>query len=453
MKHRTAQARAPRITRQVLKNGARLNLVHMPHVHRAALDVHVRVGSRFESRRDNGISHFHEHMLHRGIPGHPSAHAQALAFEQLGAAFGAMTYVDHGALTCSVPIENLERSLALTALLCEAPLFSDIAIEKGIVREELLESYDGEGRLIDGASILRELCFAEHPLGMPIAGTKTTLARFDRALLRKFHRQRYVGEGLVLTLAGPLDLERAGKLAEKRFGALPRGRALEAQAPPPQLEPQFHYQPDTGSQTWVGLGFRAPGEHDADEPATELLMRVLDDGNATRLYRALSDERGLCYDVSAMYEAYADVGVLEIAAECAHRSTPRVLGEVLKVLSDLAEHGPSDEELARIKARLRWQMLELYDMPSELAGFVGQAVLSGSRALPEERIEQLLDVTASRVRDVASRIFRAQSSTLVVVGKLDKTARIKLRGMQSSLGAPGAQARAKRAVSGASRAS
>lgn len=418
----------------MLKNGVRLNLVRMPAVHRSALDVHVRVGSRFESRHDNGISHFHEHMLHRGIPGHTTAHAQALAFEELGAAFGAMTYVDHGALSCSVPTENLERAIELTALLCEKPLFNDIATEKGIVREELLEAYDGKGRLIDGPSILRELCFAGHPLGMPIAGTRTTLSRFDRPLLRKFHRQRYVGEGLVVTLAGPLDSERTARLAARRFGALPSGELPEALPPPPQRSPQFRYLPDTGSQTWLGLAFRAPGEHDADEPATELLMRVLDDGNATRLYHALSDERGLCYDVSAAYEAYADVGVLEIAAECAHHSAPRVLRETLAVLRDLSTNGPRPAELARAKARLRWQMLELYDMPSELAAFVGQGVLSGAAALPGARIEQLMDVTRARVQAAAARIFRAASSSLVVIGKLDRTQRNKLEASQRSLG-------------------
>ena len=430
-----ARARAPQITSEVLSNGVRLNLVRMPFVHRSALDVHVRVGSRYETRRENGISHFHEHMLHRGIPGHPTAHAQALAFEELGAAFGAMTYVDHGALSCSVPTENLQRSIELTALLCHEPLFNDIATEKGIVREELLEAYDGDGRLIDGPSILRELCFGDHALGMPIAGTRTTLSRFDEPLLRKFHRQRYVGAGLVVTLAGPLVEGRAAQLAARRFGGLRRGTLPEASPPPPQTEARFRYLADTGSQTWLGLGFRAPGEHDADEPATELLMRVLDDGNATRLYHALSDERGLCYDVSALYETYADGGVLEIVAECAHRSAPRVLAETLNVLAELATRGPSAAELTRAKARLRWQMLELYDMPSELAAFVGQGVLSGSGALPAARIEQLMDVSRARVRDAAARIFRAQSSSLVVIGKLDRAARNKLQASQRSLGA------------------
>lgn len=438
MKARKASRRGstPRITQQVLKNGLRLNLVHMPGVHRAALDVHVRVGSRYESARDNGISHFHEHMLHRGIPGHETAHAQALAFEELGAAFGAMTYVDHGVLSCSVPTENLERSLELTALLCKAPLFNDISLEKGIVREELLEAYDGDGRLVDGASILRKLCFGRHPLGMPIAGTRSTLGRFDRRALRQFHRRHYVGEGMVVTLAGPFgraELGRLGKLAERRFGALPRGKAITATAPPAQRGAEFCYVPDSGSQTWLGLAFRGPSEHDPDEPATELLMRVLDDGNATRLYRALSDEGGLCYDVSAMFESYADSGVLEVVAESAHASAHKVLVEMLRVLRELAEHGPSADELERVKARLSWQMLELYDMPTELAAFVGQGVLSGTAAIPAQRVAELLQVEAGRVRDAAGRIFRAEQSSLVVVGKLDRSARSKLQALQRSL--------------------
>jgi predicted Zn-dependent peptidase len=436
VKARSARRRsaAPELTRHVLKNGLRLNLVRMPAVHRAALDVHVRVGSRFESTRYNGISHFHEHMLHRGIPGHPTAHAQALAFEELGAAFGAMTYVDHGVLTCSVPVENLERALELTALLCHEPLFNDIAIEKGIVREELLEAYDGRGRLIDGASILRKLCFGKHPLGMPIAGTKTTLGRFDRGTLRRFHGRHYVGEGMVLTLAGPIDVDKLARLAARRFGDVPRGRAVAAAAPGPQREALFHYLPDTGSQTWLGLAFRAPSERDADEPATELLMRVLDDGNATRLYRALSDERGLCYDVSALFEAYADAGVLEIVAECAHASSARVVTEIINVLRDLAEHGPTEAELARAKARLRWQMLELFDMPSELAAFVGQGVLSGAEAEPDARTAELMAVPVERVRAAAARIFRASSSCLVAVGKLERSLQKRLENAQLQLG-------------------
>ena len=63
------------------------------------------------------------------------------------------------------------------------------------------------------------------------------------------------------------------------------------------------------------LGFRGPGLRDRSEPAAELLLRVIDDGTSTRLYHRLCDELGLCYDVSALFEAHADVGLLELAAD------------------------------------------------------------------------------------------------------------------------------------------
>ncbi|HVR19891.1 MAG TPA: insulinase family protein, partial [Polyangiaceae bacterium] len=71
--------------------GPRLVLVPLEHAHTAAIAVHVRVGSRYERSAENGISHFLEHMLHRGTPSHPSAHEQALAFERLGGTLSAST--------------------------------------------------------------------------------------------------------------------------------------------------------------------------------------------------------------------------------------------------------------------------------------------------------------------------------------------------------------------------
>ena len=91
--------------------------------------------------------------------------------------------------------------------------------------------------------------------------------------------------------------------------------------------------------------------------------------------------------------------------------------------------GPqSPAELTRAKARLRWQMLELYDMPTELAAFVGQGVLNGVLATPDARVDELMAVTRERVRDAAARIFQAKGSSLVVIGKLDAKARAALHG-------------------------
>ncbi len=70
---------------EVLPNGLSVLVVPRPSAHRAALTMLFRVGSRFETAENNGLSHFLEHMLYRGSPSLKTAHDQAVAFEGLGA--------------------------------------------------------------------------------------------------------------------------------------------------------------------------------------------------------------------------------------------------------------------------------------------------------------------------------------------------------------------------------
>ncbi|HEX6274852.1 MAG TPA: pitrilysin family protein [Polyangiaceae bacterium] len=401
--------------------GPRLVLVPLPHVHTAAIAVHVRVGSRFERAAENGISHFLEHMLHRGTPRHPSAHEQALAFERLGGTLSASTTVDHGMLGVSVPPENVEVALELLAEVCRSPVLDAIEVERGIVREEILEGLDARGRRVSPDDLLREASFPAHPLGRPIAGTLATLARFDERSLRRHHRAHYTTE-LVVTVAGNFDRRGVTRTALRAF-RLPAGRTPRALSPRSLAGPRLSFVRESSSQTSLRLGFRAPGERDRDEPAVELMLRVLDDGTSTRLYHRLCDERGLCYDVSALFEAYEDVGLFDFAAECSHERAVVVLSEILAVVRDLRETGPRREELDKARERHRFQLAALQDSASDLAGFYGIGELTGVLRSPEERIARLERVSAEDVRAAAARVFQPRTLAAVVVGDVTASQR------------------------------
>jgi predicted Zn-dependent peptidase len=420
----TAQASLSRVETK-LSNGLRVSAVRMPHVRRSVIDVHTRIGSRFESSEHNGISHFLEHMLHRGTARYPSAHSLALAFEALGGALSAMTYVDHGALSLSAPPENLSELLGILAEVLLQPIFSGLEVEKGIVREEILESLDEDGRSVDADHLLRSLAFPGHPLGFPITGSLQTLDRFDIPLLHAHHSARYVAEGSVVTVAGPFDPEDILHQVEAAFGTLPNGTEPIASAPGPQSALRFSHIKYTGSQAAVRVGLRAPGEHDRDEPATELLLRVLDDGMATRLYERLCDERGLCYDVSASYEAYSDTGLFDIAADAAPERAEEVLTEIFGVLRSLRDEGPSQSELDKAKKRFAWQLAEQDDDPAALSSFYGLGELTGVARTPAERLALLNATSQIDVQRAAGRLFSREALNVLVVGPL--TAKVRER--------------------------
>jgi predicted Zn-dependent peptidase len=409
-----------------LPNGLRVSAVRMPHVRRSVIDIHTRVGSRFESAADNGISHFLEHMLHRGTARYPSAHALALAFETLGGALSAMTYVDHGAISLAAPPENLSELVRILAEVLLEPIFSGLDVEKGIVREEILESLDEAGRSVDADHLLRALAFPDHPLGFPITGSLDTLDSFDLPLLHRHHAARYVAEASVVTVAGPIDPEVMLAQVADVFKALPNGKQPLALAPAAQTGLRFSHVKYTGSQASVRVGFRAPGELDADEPATELLLRVLDDGMATRLYERLCDERGLCYDVSASYEAYADAGLFDVAADAAPERAEDVLHEIFGVLRALRDEGPSQAELEKAKRRFVWQLAEQDDDPAALSSFYGLGELTGVARTPRER-QALLEATSLEdVKRAAARLFTRESLNLLIVGPLSAKVRDRL---------------------------
>lgn len=411
------------IVRERLPNGLRIVVASQPHLHRAVASLFLRVGSRFEERASNGISHFLEHMVFRGTATLESAHAQALAFERLGATLYAATHVDHGTMSVTVPPRNLHAVLPLLAEVARAPRFADLELERGIVREEILEDLDEDGRLVDADGLVRALAFGDHPLGFPIAGDLDTLARFDEAGLRRHHARHYTAENAVLCVAGRIEggADAVLRLVERELGALPSGSRVVASAPhAPGVAPRFSAVDTASSQTDLRLAFRAPGAHDPDEPAVEMLLRVLDDGMSTRLYERVCDARGLCYDVSAAYEAYDDDGLVDVAATAQHARTTTVLTTVLEVLDELRQHGPTADELDKARDRHRWSVEAMRDDPEALAEFFGHAAMHGGADTPEARHEAIASATREAVHAAAGRVLRREGLAAVAVGSLPR---------------------------------
>ena len=405
-----------------LESGARVVVVPMPRVHRTVLEANLRTGSRFESPALNGISHFLEHMLFRGTPRHPSAHQLILAVESLGGSLNAATSVDHGSLSLEAPPATFDALIPIFAEAYQNPVLSGIDVEKGIVREEILESLDDAGRQIDPDNLVREACFGSHPLGMPITGTLAHLDAFDRTRLLAHHRAHYTAPGTVLTVAGPVDPAGTIEALTAAFRSLPPGELPQTGAPPPpQTAPCWHYvRHAASSQTALRVVFRAPSESAPDEPAADLVSRLLDDGMATRLYHRICDARGLCYDVSATYEAYSDDGILEIAMEAAHEATPKVLREVFDVVRELRDRGPTEQELAKAKARYGWQLDEMLDDPASAAEFLGVETLTGLQRTPDQRLAEIQSVSPTALMEVAAQIFQRRRLTVVAVGALPR---------------------------------
>src|SRR5690606_2888045 len=98
------------------------------------------------------------------------------------------------------------------------------------------------------------------------------------------------------------------------------------QDPPPFVKPlkgpRFTYVDSSGSQTDVRVALPSVGEKDPLRPATELLVRVLDDGMSTRLFRTVVEDTGLAYETFGSFDPYEDIGLVVVGAAIEHGKTP-----------------------------------------------------------------------------------------------------------------------------------
>ena len=148
-----------------LPNGLDVVTVVTPHLHAAAAGLYVRTGSRYETAKTNGLSHFVEHMLFRGSAGFPSSFALNHAIEERCGMLCGETGRDYSLYQVELHPRELGEVLRIVGDLFTSPLFSDIELERAIVLEEILEDFDERGQRVNIDDVGRADAWPDHPLG------------------------------------------------------------------------------------------------------------------------------------------------------------------------------------------------------------------------------------------------------------------------------------------------
>jgi len=403
-----------------LDGSLRVRLIPLPHLQSATVSFFIRVGSRYETRQSNGLSHFLEHMVYRGTKEHPAAHELSLAIERLGGTLDASTHVDFTSYDLTLPTETITEGVALLAEVLQRPLLNEVRTEKQIIREEILEELNEDGEQIDISNVSRQLLYPDHPLGFPIAGPLDNLDRFQTRDLRRHHGSHYTARNSAICVAGAFELHEIEDAIGSHFDGMPRGEPIVPSRPRTSTTPtRFSYVHEHGSQTDVRLSFHTPGVASPQAPTLLLLARVLDDGLSTRVHRIICEERGLAYDAFAGNDTFEDCGVFDFGASVEHQKVPLLIDTVFELIEDLRIHAPTDEEVRKAKRRYLWDLRTVRDSPEDTARFVGSSALFDLPERIETLAQQVARVTSDDIQTVVQRYLDPREAYVTCVGVLD----------------------------------
>jgi len=391
--------------------------IELPHLHAVSVTMFARVGSRWETARDNGLSHFLEHMLFRGTESLPGAYPLHRELEGLGATLYAETGRDYSLYQITLPPDSLAEGLKLFGEIFRSPAFTEIEVERRIVLEEMREDVDDRGRLTNLDDLGRAAVWPNHPLGYRITGPVENVRRFNIRDVRRHFARFYGAKNMILAVAGPVTHRETNKLIKRAFANLPEGAEIPLRAPKTkQKAAQFVHVSEEASQTQLQLLFRALPELDPDYPSLLMLMRVLDDGMSTRLHSHIIDDLGLAYHVSAGIEPFVDTGLIEIDGAAKPNTAPALVRESLELCAQLAESGPRAEELDKAKRRYQWDLQRSFDDADAMASWWGGSRLFYAPLGFAAKLKRVQAVTQESVQRAALRVFRPERLTVVAVG-------------------------------------
>jgi predicted Zn-dependent peptidase len=378
----------------------------------------VGTGSRDESRRTAGASHFLEHLLFKGTDRRRASEI-AEAIDAVGGDMNAFTTKEYTAFYVRVLPDDLELGLDILNDIMWAPAFrpDEIETEREVILEEILMHGDEPSDLV--SELFFSALYPDHSLGWDVLGDEQTITAMERDDICGFFAEHYRPANMVVALAGAIDHDEATAAIEKRFAGPPGGNPPERHAPAAAPRPIAVVNRPT-EQAHLVVGTPALDRDDPDRYAMSVLDHALGGGLSSRLFQEVREKRGLAYSVYSFRAAFAGAGALAVYAGTSPDHVHEVLGLVTHELDDLAANGVTERELEVARGHLRGTMaLGLEDSGSRMSRIGRSQLVHGEAPVVDEINARIDAVTLDDVRRVSAKVLSGPR-ILAVVGPFDE---------------------------------
>ncbi|MDP3784637.1 MAG: pitrilysin family protein [bacterium] len=410
--------------KKTFQNGLRAIVAPTKDTQATTLWVLFETGSKYETKRVNGISHFLEHLFFKGTKHRPKPGQVNLELDRLGAQSNAFTSKEFTGYYVKAASKHFDTALDIVSDILLEPLFKKEEIEKerGVILQEI-SMYEDDPRR-QAADIFEELLYGDQPAGWDTAGYPNTVKNIMREDIIKYKESHYLTSNAVVTVAGNIESEDAFHKIEKAFSKMPRGRKLaKLKVKENQRSPAVKFKKKDVDQTHLRLGARSYDMYDERRWALSVLNTIIGGNWSSRLWTELREKLGLTYYVRSVAEEYTDTGYLMAAAGVPHAALPRVVQKIVEIFRAAKNQGVSEREIKFAKEYIRGQMALAFESSDEVAAFLASQELFYKKIMmPEDILAKIERVKKDDIMKVARDLFRPEKLNLAAIGPQEDAA-------------------------------
>ena len=400
-----------------LKNGLRIITVPQKSTQAVTVLALVGAGSKYETKKISGISHFLEHMFFKGTKKRPDKLEIAETLDKIGGIYNAFTGEDYTGYFAKVAASQFDLALDwvsdiyLNSLLPE----KEMKKEKGVIIEEINMIYDNPMAYVE--ILWNKLLYGDQPAGWDIAGTKESVTGIGRPDLFNYMKSQYVASNTIIGVAGKIENSIAIKKVKKYFSEIsssqPFGKpeVIERQTRPECL---LHFRET--DQTHLNLGVRGYNLFHPKKYAQDILSIILGGMMSSRLFMEVREKLGIAYYIKTSCEANPDTGCLVTQAGVDNQNVEKAVSTILKEYKKISQRRVPDSELKKAKDYVKGKMALLLEPSDASASFYATQELLKKEILTQKEIYAKINkVTTNDILKISQDIFRPAKLNLALI--------------------------------------
>jgi len=403
----------------VLKNGVRILSEKLEHFRSVSLGIWVNVGSREEEEKENGISHFIEHMIFKGTRSRSSLEI-AKQLDAIGGLCNAFTGKENTCFHSKVLDKHFPTLADVLSDIFLNSIFDpqDVDRERQVILQEINMVEDTPDEHIH--VLFSGQFWMNHPLGMSVLGTDETVSTIDKETILSYIKRFYSPNRIIVAAAGNVDHDDIVAYFQPLFESMePAGEDPPRTVPHTNAGVSCHHK--ELEQVHICLGGKAPHFTSDRRFASAILNTILGGNMSSLLFQEIREKRGLAYAVYSFLSAYMDTGLLGVYVGTDPLEVNRALGVINTEVGKIHQGEISKSDLAAAKEHLVGGiLLGAESTDTRMMRLAKNEYVFGRYMSYEELVADLEKVTVDEVVAIAREAFRTDEISLVTLGPLKR---------------------------------
>ncbi len=391
----------------------------LPYLRSTSFGIWVKAGSSNEDDSNNGIAHIIEHMLFKGTS---KRNAKQIADEmaKIGGNMNAFTSKECTSYYATTLSEHLPIAIDIISDMLNASLIDEKALkkEKGVILEEIDMYDDSPEDLVH--EMLQQRVWKDHPLGYMISGTKKVVRKVTREQILEFMDKYYVGENMIISVAGHFNEAEVLKLLEEKFGVIKSSSTTTENI---VGKPVYHRvvckRNKDIEQVHCNIAFNSISYLSEERYILSVLNSILGGSINSRLFQRIRENSGLTYSIYSYGSSYRETGLFHIYAAMNPSQTLTVVKKIYHIINEIKKKGVTAEELSMTKEQIKTELILGNESAKSRMNSNGKSIINRGRIVTiEELIEGIENVSLTNVMDFANRYLDLPTASISLVGNL-----------------------------------